>query len=44
MVSQQLDRFRTIGVVRTGCAEDVITQYADDIHADLVVMGCTAIT
>jgi nucleotide-binding universal stress UspA family protein len=39
IVSLQLDPFRTTGLVRNGCAEQVITEYADEIHADLVVMG-----
>jgi universal stress protein A len=39
IVSQQLDPFRTTGLVRIGCAEDVIAAYAEEVHADLVVMG-----
>jgi nucleotide-binding universal stress UspA family protein len=34
-----LDPFQTTGLVRAGCAEDVIAAYADEIHADLIVMG-----
>lgn len=36
---EQFDPFRTDGVVRTGCPEQVISEYADQIHADLIVMG-----
>ena len=39
IVSQRLDPFRTTGLVRTGRAEDVIAAYADEIHADLIIMG-----
>ena len=39
IVSLRLDPFRTTGLVRSGCAEDVIAQYADEINADLIVMG-----
>jgi nucleotide-binding universal stress UspA family protein len=39
IVAQQLDPFRTTGLVRSGCAEQVIADYADEIHADLIVMG-----
>ena len=39
IVSQRLDPFRTTGLVRIGCAEEVIAEYADEIHADLIVMG-----
>jgi nucleotide-binding universal stress UspA family protein len=36
---EQFDPFSTTGLVRTGCAEQVISEYADEIHADLIVMG-----
>jgi universal stress protein A len=39
IVSQRLDPFRTTGLVRPGRAEDAIAQYADEINADLIVMG-----
>jgi nucleotide-binding universal stress UspA family protein len=39
IVSQRLDPFRTTGLVRTGCAEEIIAEYADEIRADLIVMG-----
>ena len=39
IVSQHLDPFRTTGLVRIGCPEEVIADYADEIHADLIVMG-----
>jgi nucleotide-binding universal stress UspA family protein len=39
IVSQQLDPFRTTGLVRAGCAETVIAEYADEIHADVIIMG-----
>lgn len=39
IVGQRLDPFRTTGLVRSGCAEDAIAEYADEINADLIVMG-----
>jgi nucleotide-binding universal stress UspA family protein len=39
IVVQQLNPLRTTGLVRTGCAEAVIAQYAEEVHADLIVMG-----
>lgn len=39
IVAHHLDPFRTTGVVRSGSAAQVITDYADEIHADLIVMG-----
>ena len=39
IVSQQLDPLRSTGLVRSGCAEQVIAEYADEIHADVIVMG-----
>jgi universal stress protein A len=39
IVSQQLDPARTTGLVRSGRPEDVIADYAEEIHADLIVMG-----
>jgi nucleotide-binding universal stress UspA family protein len=39
IVSQRLDPFRTTGLVRSGCAEQAIIDYADEIHADIIVMG-----
>ena len=39
IVAQRMDPFRTTGLVRLGIAEDVIVDYADEIHADLIVMG-----
>jgi nucleotide-binding universal stress UspA family protein len=34
-----LDPIRTTGLVRTGCEEAVIAEYAAEIRADLIVMG-----
>jgi nucleotide-binding universal stress UspA family protein len=39
IVAQRMDPFRTTGLVRLGAAPDVIVDYADEIHADLIVMG-----
>lgn len=39
IVVQGLDPLRTTGLVRTGCAEQVIAEYASEVHADLIVMG-----
>ena len=39
IVVEGLDPMRTTGLVRTGCAEDVIAEYAGEVHADLIVMG-----
>jgi nucleotide-binding universal stress UspA family protein len=39
IVSQHMDPFATTGLVRTGAAEEVISDYAEEIHADLIVMG-----
>lgn len=36
---ERFDPFRTTGLVCSGCAEQVISAYADDIDADLIVMG-----
>lgn len=39
VVKLRLDPLRTTGLVRTGCAEEAIAQYADELHADLIIMG-----
>jgi universal stress protein A len=39
MAAENLDPFHTTGVVRLGPADEVIARYADEIHADLIVMG-----
>jgi universal stress protein A len=39
IVSQQLDPFSTTGLVRSGNADEVIAEYADEVHADLIIMG-----
>jgi universal stress protein A len=39
IVSQQMNPFQTTGLVRCGSAETVISDYAEEIHADLIVMG-----
>ena len=36
---EQFNPFSTTGIVRTGSPEQVISQYADEVHADLIVMG-----
>jgi nucleotide-binding universal stress UspA family protein len=35
----RFDPYTTTGLVRTGCAEQVIADYANEIRADLIVMG-----
>jgi nucleotide-binding universal stress UspA family protein len=39
IVSQRLDPLRTTGLVRSGAADEVIADYAEQIHADVIVMG-----
>jgi nucleotide-binding universal stress UspA family protein len=39
VVGERMDPFTTTGLVRTGCVEDVIAGYAEETHADLIVMG-----
>ena len=39
IVTSRLDPFSTTGVVRAGCPDEVIAGYADEINADLIVMG-----
>lgn len=39
MARERFDPFSTTGLVRTGLPEQVIGKYADEIHADLIVMG-----
>jgi K+-sensing histidine kinase KdpD len=39
VAGQQLDPFRTTGVVRQGDAAEAITEYAREMRADLIVMG-----
>lgn len=39
IAGSHLDPFRTTGIVRSGTPEWVISGYADEIHADLIVMG-----
>jgi nucleotide-binding universal stress UspA family protein len=39
IVAEHLDPFHTTGVVRFGRPDDEITRYADDIQADLIIMG-----
>lgn len=39
IVRERFDPFTTTGLVRIGCPEYVISEYADQIHADLIVMG-----
>lgn len=39
IVAQQLDPFLTTAIVRSGTAEQVIADYADESQADLIVMG-----
>jgi universal stress protein A len=39
VAEQRFDPFTTTGVVRTGGAEQVISAYADEVKADLIVMG-----
>lgn len=39
VAEQRFDPFTTIGLIRTGRAEQVISAYADEVTADLIVMG-----
>ena len=39
IVAQGLDPFTTTGLVRMGCPERVIADYANEVRADLVIMG-----
>jgi nucleotide-binding universal stress UspA family protein len=39
IAEEQFEPFHTDGVVRTGCPEQVISEYAHQINADLIVMG-----
>jgi nucleotide-binding universal stress UspA family protein len=39
VAQHRFDPFTTTGLVRTGRAEHVIGEYADEINADLIVMG-----
>lgn len=39
IVAERLDPLRTTGLVRAGRPDEVITQYAKEIDADLIVMG-----
>ena len=39
IASHQLDPFHTTGIVRKGVPDEVILAYADEIDADLIVMG-----
>jgi len=39
VAEERFDPFTTTGLVRTGRAEQVISEYADEAKADLIVMG-----
>ena len=39
VAEERFDPFTTTGAVRTGRAEQVIGKYADEVKADLIVMG-----
>lgn len=39
MVAERLDPLSTTGLVRSGPPDEVIADYADEVHADLIVMG-----